>query len=173
MEESISGFLAGLAARTPAPAGGASAALQAAQGAALVAMVARFGGEESRADDLDRLRCRAIALITEDQLAYSAVLVADRADRPAALVAACAPQAEVYEVARATIEAAEPLLAEVTRQVRPDLVAGVLAARSAAVVAASNVRANLVGVASADVDRMRTRVADVAALTHTADALVD
>lgn len=172
MEESISSFLAGLAARTPAPAGGASAALQAAQGAALLAMVARFAGDESLADELDRHRCRAIALITEDQLAYAAVLTADRADRPAALVAACAPQTEVYDVARAVIEVAETLLADVTRRVRPDLFAGVLAARSAAVVAAGNVRANLAGVASADADRMRARVADVAGLALAADALV-
>lgn len=173
MEESISGFLAELAARTPAPAGGASAALQAAQGAALLAMVARFGGAESRADELDQHRCRAIALITEDQLAYSAVLTADRADRPAALVAACAPQAEVYRVARAVIESARPLLVDVARQLHPDLAAGVQAARCAAVVAAGNVRANLAGVASSEADRLRAGVADVAALARTADALVD
>lgn len=169
MEESIAGFLSGMAARTPAPAGGASAALQAAQGAALVAMVARFGDGQSLADDLDRMRCRATALITEDAVAYAGVLAADPADRPDALVAACAPQAEVYTLAKGVVDAASQLLAGASRQVRPDLVAGVVAARGALVVAAGNVRANLAGVCSPAADRMLAEVADVDDVVRAAD----
>ena len=57
--DTIETFLAQLAARVPAPGGGATAALHAAQAAALVAMVARYSDSAKFAD-----HAGAIATIT-------------------------------------------------------------------------------------------------------------
>ena len=70
--DTIDDFLTRLAARVPAPGGGATAALHAAQAAALVAMVARYSDSAKLADHAeeittitataDRLRENALAL---------------------------------------------------------------------------------------------------------------
>ncbi|HTZ30174.1 MAG TPA: cyclodeaminase/cyclohydrolase family protein, partial [Streptosporangiaceae bacterium] len=66
-DETIGDFLDRLADRVPAPGGGASAALQAAQGAALLAMVARFSTGEEHAENratIDRIIAEADELRT-------------------------------------------------------------------------------------------------------------
>lgn len=172
MEERVLQFLEGLAGRTPAPAGGASAALQAGQGAALVAMTARFCDRPMIADEMDRRYRRAFQLIDEDMTAYAAVLDAERDQRRAALVEACRPQASVCELASAVIEAAEPLAPLANRYVAPDLVAGVLAARSAAQTSALNVRANLLKNDDEAARRMRASVDGAESAMQAADDLV-
>src|ERR1700741_2398499 len=65
-DEAIADFLQQLAARTSAPGGGATAALHAAQAAALIAMVARFSdGPRYDAAVVGRVGPAADALIAE------------------------------------------------------------------------------------------------------------
>src|SRR5271155_2132509 len=85
-DETISAFLDQLAARVPAPGGGATAALHAAQSAALVAMVARYSnGVRYDAElmarictEADMLRDQALTLAEEDAAAFGAVSAAYR-----------------------------------------------------------------------------------------------
>jgi len=173
MEERVLEFLEGLAGRSAAPAGGASAALQAAQGAALVAMTARFCDRPMIAERMDGRYRRAFQLIEEDMAAYGAVLEAAPGHRRAALVEACRPQASVCDLASEVIEAAEPLAPLANRYVAPDLVAGVLAARSAAQTSALNVRANLLKNDDEAAQRMRESVVGAEQAIRAADDLVD
>ena len=86
--DTVETFLAQLAARVPAPGGGATAALHAAQAAALVAMVARYSDSARYADHAeeiatvtataDRLRQNALGLADEDAAAFTAVTEAYR-----------------------------------------------------------------------------------------------
>ncbi|MEV6772223.1 cyclodeaminase/cyclohydrolase family protein [Nocardia sp. NPDC051030] len=79
----LQGYLDELAAKVPAPGGGAVAALHAAQGAALVAMVARYTTRAKDADNrpvIDRIilaadsaRERSLALADADAAAFTAV----------------------------------------------------------------------------------------------------
>src|ERR1700759_5379247 len=78
-DDTIAAFLDQLAARVPAPGGGATAALHAAQAAALLAMVARYsqGPEMERiAAEADELRGAALALAEADAEAFGAVAAA-------------------------------------------------------------------------------------------------
>ena len=72
-------FLDEVAARTPAPGGGAVAAMAAASAAALVSMAARFSSSDPVASAGDELRARLVQLATDDAEAYTAVL-ASRGD---------------------------------------------------------------------------------------------
>src|SRR3712207_9253235 len=86
--DTVETFLAQLAARVPAPGGGATAALHAAQAAALVAMVARYSDSAKYAEHAeeiatitstaDRLRQNALGLAEEDAAAFTAVTAAYR-----------------------------------------------------------------------------------------------
>jgi formiminotetrahydrofolate cyclodeaminase len=70
----VKSFLEEVAARTPAPGGGAVAAMTAASAAALVSMAARFSSADSVASAGDELRARLVQLATDDAEAYTAVL---------------------------------------------------------------------------------------------------
>jgi formiminotetrahydrofolate cyclodeaminase len=80
-DETIGSFLGQLAARVPAPGGGATAALHAAQSAALVAMVARYSNGARYDTELmarlfteaDGLRDEALGLAEADAAAFGAV----------------------------------------------------------------------------------------------------
>jgi formiminotetrahydrofolate cyclodeaminase len=86
--DTIDSFLAALADRVPAPGGGASAGLHAAQAAALLAMVARYSDGNRFAehaelvqkvcDTADRLREEALGLAEDDVAAFGAVTEAYR-----------------------------------------------------------------------------------------------
>ena len=73
---SVGGFTERVAARTPAPGGGAVAALTAASAAALVAMAARFA--DRPAGPAEALRARLEPLADADAAAYTEVLAAYR-----------------------------------------------------------------------------------------------
>jgi formiminotetrahydrofolate cyclodeaminase len=87
-ELTVAGFAEAVAAREPAPSGGAVAAVTVAGAAGLVAMAARFSGALDGAGDIataaDGLRTDVLALADADAEAYGAVLAAYRlpADRP-------------------------------------------------------------------------------------------
>ena len=86
--DTIDSFLRALAARVPAPGGGATAALHAAQAAALVAMVARYSdgrpvrrarrGDHAGARERTSCAMRALDLAEADAAAFTAVTDAYR-----------------------------------------------------------------------------------------------
>ncbi len=164
--DTIETFLEQLAARVPAPGGGATAALHAAQGAALVAMVARYSDSAKyarHAEEIatitataDRLRQNALGLAEEDAAAFTAVTKAyglakatpdEAAARSAAieraLVAAAHVPAVVIAVAEQVLRLAEQLLPIGNRNVVSDVAAAAEAARAAATTARVNVEINL------------------------------
>lgn len=164
--DSIERFLTALADRVPAPGGGASAALHAAQAAALVAMVARYSDGPRYAehtdtilrirDTADDLRERALTLAEQDAAAFTAVTDAYKLpkDAPAARSAAIAeavlgaaqPPAGVVQVAASTLLLAEELLPVSNRNVVSDIAAAAEAARAAATTARVNIEINLGGI---------------------------
>lgn len=77
----VASFLDALAARRPAPSGGAAAALTLASAAALAAMAARFARSAELtglAGPADELRARLLQLADADAAAYAEVLAAER-----------------------------------------------------------------------------------------------
>lgn len=129
-EGTIEDFLEHLAARVPAPGGGAVAALHAAQGAALLAMVARYSDSakyEAHAGviaavltDAEELRGRCLECARDDAAAFTAVAdsyklpkdtEAARAARTLAIAAALAgaarPPAAIIGAASRLVELAE------------------------------------------------------------------
>ncbi|MGK5115039.1 MULTISPECIES: cyclodeaminase/cyclohydrolase family protein [unclassified Geodermatophilus] len=187
--DSIETFLAQLAARVPAPGGGATAALHAAQAAALVAMVARYSDSARFADHAeeittvtataDRLRQNALGLAEEDAAAFTAVTTAyglpkgtpaEVAARSAAistaLVAAASVPAIVIAVAEQVLALAEQLLPIGNRNVISDVAAAAEAARAAATTARVNVEVNLGGIKDPAV------WGELAAVVDTVDDLV-
>ncbi len=193
--ETITGFLEELAARTPAPGGGGVAALQAAQAAALVAMVARYsdgprsvGHAELIARVLgkaEQLRADCVALITTDAKAFGVVAEAyklpnDTADQKAirsaaiaaALIPATRPQAEVIAACSRLIGLAEALRPVANRRVIGDLAAAVASIRAAAATGRINIEANLPGIKDAAARALYSEVAaGVDGVLARADAL--
>ncbi|MEO3791146.1 cyclodeaminase/cyclohydrolase family protein [Nonomuraea sp. B10E15] len=157
-------FLAELADRVPAPGGGATAALHAAQAAALLGMVARYTTGEKYADhagtvagviaETDALRGQALKLAEEDAAAFTAVTDAYRLpkgeERSAAiaraLAAAAEPPARVAETATRVVELCEVLLPVANRNLVTDVAAAADAARAALSTARVNVEVNLGGI---------------------------
>jgi formiminotetrahydrofolate cyclodeaminase len=165
-DQTIGAFLEQLAARVPAPGGGAVAALHAAQAAALLGMVARYTtgpkyAEHAEAvDELvgvsDQWRQDALALAEADAAAFGAVgeaykLPKDteeaKAARSAAIaeatVAAARPPAEVVLLCVRLLNAARQLLPIGNRNVITDVAAAAEATRAAAVTARVNIEVNL------------------------------
>ncbi|MFK3979385.1 cyclodeaminase/cyclohydrolase family protein [Micromonospora sp. NPDC050397] len=168
-DDKIGDFLDRLAERIPAPGGGATAALHAAQAAALIGMVARYSTGERYAahattidrirDTSDALREDALRLAAEDAAAFTAVTDAhrlpketdpQRAERSAAiataLVGAAQPPARVIAVAATVLALAEELLPIGNPNVSTDVAAAAEAARAAATTARVNVEVNLASV---------------------------
>jgi len=165
-DDTIAGFLEQLAARVPAPGGGATAALHAAQAAALLAMVARYS-DGARYDaglmgrvvaEADELRAAAVELAAADAAAFGAVgaayqLPRSDAGRPEAIASALAgaarPPADVVRLALRLIPLAEELLTGGNRSVITDVGAAAEATRAAAVTSRLNIEVNLRGITDA------------------------
>jgi methenyltetrahydrofolate cyclohydrolase len=169
--QTLDDFLTDLAARVPAPGGGATAAVHAAQAAALVAMVARYSDSARFAAhaeeisgilaDADRLRLEAVRLAEADAAAFTAVADAYALPRDAegrreaiqrALRGACVPPAAVIAVAAGTVALAERLTPIGNRSVITDVAAAAEAARAAATTARVNIEVNLSGIPDAKDD---------------------
>jgi formiminotetrahydrofolate cyclodeaminase len=171
--DTIETFLAQLAARVPAPGGGATAGLHAAQAAALVAMVARYTDAAKYADHAeeiaaitttaDRLREDALGLAEQDAAAFTAVTEAYRLPKETAeeatarslaiaqsLVTAARVPAVVIDVAEQVLGLAERVLPIGNRNVISDVAAAAEAARAAATTARVNVEINLGGIKDAE-----------------------
>ena len=157
LDRPLAEVLDGVAAATPAPGGGSSAAVACALAAGLVQMVAgitlaRDGADDTLRELHDRaagLREDAAALGELELRAYAPVLAAmrraaDDPDRPAALDAALADAADspvaIARVAAAVAELAVEAAGRGTKHLRGDAVTGVLLAE-AAVAAASRLAA--------------------------------
>jgi formiminotetrahydrofolate cyclodeaminase len=166
-DDTIADFLDQLAARLPAPGGGATAALHAAQAAALLAMVARYSdGPRYDAElmsrivtEADALREDALALADADADAFAAVARAyrlprateqDKATRSAsissALAGAARPPADVVRTALLLVSLAEDLWPAGNRSMITDVAAAAEAARAAAVTARLIIEVNLKGI---------------------------
>jgi methenyltetrahydrofolate cyclohydrolase len=166
-EVTIAEFLGQLAAREPTPGGGATAALNAAQGAALLAMVARYS-DGARYDaelmgrivsESDELRKDALRLAEADAAAFGAVSDAyrlpkqtaeEQAARSAAIAEALAgaarPPAGVVRVAQILVELAEELVPAGNRAMITDVAAAAAAIRAAAVTARALIAVNVRGI---------------------------
>lgn len=168
-DETIGSFLGKLAARTSVPGGGATAALHAAQAAALLGMTARYSDSPLSAEhsdtiamiiaEADRLREASVVLIAIDGEAFGAVAEAyrlpkdtdeQRATRAsaigAAMVTASSPPAELIGISTRLVQLAEVLQPVVNRTVAGDVAAAVQAVRAAIETSRVNVEANLAGV---------------------------
>jgi formiminotetrahydrofolate cyclodeaminase len=193
-DQTIEAFLGELAARVPAPGGGATAALHAAQSAALLAMVARYSDGPRYDAELmgslvtraDKLRDEAVMLAEADAAAFGAVASAyrlpkdtseEKEARSAAIAAALAeaawPPAHVVRLARQLTEMAEELLPAGNRNVITDVAAAAEAARAAAVTARVNIEVNLRGIKdSAQVDEFRATAGVTDEIVSRADRVV-
>ena len=198
-DRTIKDFLEQLAARVPAPGGGAAAALSAAQGAALVGMVARYSTGEKYAEhretveriiaESDELRTAALRLAEDDAAAFTAVADAyklpratdeEKAARSAAiavsLIGAGRPPAAVIALAERVVVLAAELLPVGNPNVISDVAAASEAARAAATTARVNVEINLSGIrdeqARAELGAAAGAVDDIAALAgHVTEAV--
>jgi methenyltetrahydrofolate cyclohydrolase len=168
-DEKLGDFLDRLADRVPVPGGGATAALHAAQGAALLGMVARYTTGEKYAEhaetigriitEVDELRGIALRLADADADAFTAVTQAyglpkstdeEKAARSAiigqALVGAAWPPAQVISIAGMVTDLAQALVEIGNRNVISDVAAAAESARAAAATARVNVEINLAGI---------------------------
>ncbi|MGY1844932.1 cyclodeaminase/cyclohydrolase family protein [Modestobacter sp. SYSU DS0875] len=188
-------FLGQLAARLPAPGAGATAAIEAALSASLVAMVGRFttGDEYAEHRDLvsaviaeaDAVRATCLAAAAADETAFTAVTAAYRLPRDtpeeqesrreavrAAQLQAAQPPRDVIEAAVTLLPLAERLLPIANPNVVSDVAAATAAARAAATTARLAVEVNLRGIpdeaARADLGASLDRVDD---LLRRADAV--
>ncbi|MDQ0848802.1 formiminotetrahydrofolate cyclodeaminase [Arthrobacter sp. B3I9] len=178
--ETINAYLARLASREPTPGGGAAAALHAAQGAALVAMAARYttGPKYEQHDELvqriisaaDGLVAEALGLADADQQAFQGVIdsyklpsgteelkAARTASIQAALILAAQTPAQLIRVAGSIVDLATELFEVANANVISDVAAAADAARAAASTARVNVDINVVAIKDA---AARSRLAD-------------
>lgn len=191
-ERPLGDFLRRLAARLPAPGAGATAAVEAALAASLVAMVGRFTTDTEHAAVVeecvtaaDRLREACLEAAVADEEAFSAVADAmampretedQRRDRRAALAAAqlraARPPQRVLACAAELVGLAERLLPVAKRTVVSDVAAVTAAARAAACTARLAVEANLGGIDDdAAVAELRQALGAVDGLLGRADAV--
>lgn len=165
-EETTSGFLESIAARTPTPGGGSVAAYAGAMAAALLAMVARLNDKKTEAGPLHDLIERAEALlgrlhrlVTEDAQAFNAVMASFKlpdtdAEKSAKQQAATLQAARVPLDTMRTACSALELSVEAAEKSKDNCLsdAGVAAylAHAAAASARLNVLINLPGLKDAD-----------------------
>ncbi|MFG1770327.1 cyclodeaminase/cyclohydrolase family protein [Nocardia salmonicida] len=187
-------YLSELAAKVPAPGGGAVAALHAAQAAALVAMVARYTTRAKDADNrpvidqiivaADAAVARSLALADADAAAFTAVgaayklpkdtdaeIAARTAAINAALVEAARVPAAVVDEADEILSLAAELLPIGNPNVVTDIGAAADAARAAAMSSQLNIEIN-VGSLPADLgDPFAAALLHVETIAARADAL--
>lgn len=184
--DTLDRFLWDLAARVPAPGGGATAGLHLAQAAALLGMVARYTDGERYAETVldvrnraDALRITGLGLAEDDARAFGAVGAAYKLPRDtdeakqarsaaiaAATVEAGRIPAQVIRAAEQVVDLAERLRPIGNPNVISDVGAAADAARAAASTARLNVEINLAGLTD---PQARTELS--AALTGVDDLL--
>ncbi len=189
-DESIREYLDRTASHAPAPGGGAAAALQLAQAAALTAMSARFttgANFAQHAPLVERVLAAAQPLIAEsldvgDADAEAFARVADAYALPqgsaaekdertaaiqAALVEATEPPQQLIELARSISALGEELLGCANPNILSDITAAAAAARAAATIAQATLEINLASVKDSSARRtIEDRI-------HAADDVID
>ena len=159
MSETTTGFLDAVAARTPAPGGGAGAAFACALAAALVEMAARFAELDEAAARAAALRAEVLRLREDDLAAYAPVLEAlalprddpERAARVArASSAAAGPPLAIAEAAAEVAALGRDVAGAGKPALRGDALAGADLAAGAARAAARLVEINVPGDARAE-----------------------
>lgn len=171
----VADLLDAVAAREPAPGGGAVAALAAALAASLVSMADRFSG--TSAERPDELRAAAAVLADADAAAYDGYLRAarsaresgDRAAARAALDAATDVPMAVLDIAVEVAALAAAVAADGNQRLRGDATAAALMASAAAETAAVLVREN-VGAGDPRAVLAAGRAAEARALARSASA---
>ncbi|MEU3307793.1 cyclodeaminase/cyclohydrolase family protein [Nocardiopsis sp. NPDC006832] len=181
--EKIGDYLARLSAKEPTPGGGAAAALHAAQGAALIAMVARYSTGEKyaeHADEIARITESADELVAHslecadaDETAFGAMGDAyglprgtdeEKAARKEAISDAAAgaaqPPMRVIAIARQIVDLAGELIPIGNRNLITDLAAAADAARAAAGTSRVNIEINRPSVKDSDMALRLTQSAD-------------
>jgi formiminotetrahydrofolate cyclodeaminase len=170
-DATIASFLRDLAARVAAPGGGATAALHAAQAAALIAMVARYSdgprydaGVVARVlSAADPLAEEALSLAEADGVAFGKVTDAyqlprqteqEKAARSAAIAVALGgaarPQADLVIVSARLAGLAQDLLPTANRNLIGDLLAAAASIQAAAQIARVNIETSLPAIRSTD-----------------------
>jgi formiminotetrahydrofolate cyclodeaminase len=191
--QTVGDFLGLLAAKVPAPGGGATAALHLALAAALVSMVARYTSGARYAEHMetvelisvraDTFREHALQLIDDDMAAFNGVIASyklpkatpQEAEARATAIAAAAAQAaavpaDVAYAAGQVLELADELFPIANRNVISDVAAAADAARAAATTARVNVEINLPSITDASLrTSLQKALGDVDDLTARAD----
>lgn len=193
-EAAIGRYLEDLAAKIPAPGGGAVAALHAAQGAALVAMVARYTTRAKDADNrpvVDRIiaaadaaRDRALTLAEADAAAFTAVGAAYKLPKTtdtetaarteaitAALLQAARVPAAVVTEADEILSLATDLLPIGNPNVVTDIGAAAAAARAAATTSQLNIAINVASLQETHGTEFAPALRTIEELIARADAL--
>lgn len=140
VDHRLGDFLALVGERTPAPGGGAVAAVTASMAAGLVAMAGA-----ADADQAEALARRAAALADEDAAAYSAVIEARRSDGSVtdALARATATPLEIAAIAAAIAQQAAEVFLAGRHSTRGDAATALLLAEGATRSAAYLVEVNV------------------------------
>jgi formiminotetrahydrofolate cyclodeaminase len=164
--ETISDYLERLASREPTPGGGAAGALHAAQGAALVSMVAvfttgkKYADHEARAKSIasraDELISASLQTADDDEAAFGAVVEAyglpagseaERSTRSDAIqravLGATEPSLDLIRLATEIIELSEELVDFGNPNVLSDIAAAAEAARAAIATALITLQINI------------------------------
>ena len=171
--ETISDYLERLASREPTPGGGAAGALHAAQGAALVGMVAvyttgeKYAGHEDRAlliaSRADELMSASLQTADDDEAAFAAVIAAYRlpagseAERSTrsdtiqrAVLGASEPPQALIRLATEIIDLSEELVDFGNPNVISDIAAAAEAARAAIATALITLHLNISAIKDAE-----------------------
>lgn len=193
-DQPVGDYLAQLAAKVPAPGGGAVAALHAAQAAALVAMVARYTTRAKDAEhrptidsiigSADGSRARALALAAADAKAFTAVGAAYRLPHTtdaetaarhqavtSALVGAAEVPAQVVSVAADILALATDLLPIANPNVVTDIGAAAHAVRAAATSSQLNIAINVAALDDESGAQFTAALQAIAEIVTKADAL--
>jgi formiminotetrahydrofolate cyclodeaminase len=132
-KQPLESFLSDVAAATPAPGGGSSAAVTAALAAALVEMAAGLAGSGATVERAAALRARALRLAEAELSSYAPVLDASSEhEREVALEAASEPPAHIAETAAEVAELGAEIAESASDAVRGDALTGVVLAEAAA-----------------------------------------
>jgi methenyltetrahydrofolate cyclohydrolase len=151
-EQPLASFLGDVAARTPAPGGGSSAAVALALGASLVEMSASLAGDAEAARRAAAVRADALELAERDLSAYAQVLEAARMPRDdpsragrldRALLEASRTPLAIAERGAEVAELGVAVASGTSPSVRGDAVTGVVIAEAAAAATAGLVEINL------------------------------
>jgi methenyltetrahydrofolate cyclohydrolase len=157
-EQPLASFLSDVAAGTPAPGGGSSAAVALALGASLVEMSATLAGDSESAARAARLRAEALELAEAELSSYAPVLEAARLPRDdpsraarleRALLEATRTPVAIAEQGAEVAELGAKVAVASSPSVRGDAVTGVVIAEAACAAAAGLVEVNLARQSSA------------------------